>query len=46
VVTTYLRKSIILEKVKDNFNSISCSLVDLLTNIPNYPDTKKLAQYQ
>jgi hypothetical protein len=46
VATIYLRKTIILEKVKDNFNFISCSLVDPLTNIPNYPVTKELAEYQ
>jgi hypothetical protein len=46
VNTIYLRNTIILEKVKDNFDFISCSLGDLLTNVPNYPSTKKLAQYQ
>jgi hypothetical protein len=42
----YLRKLIILEKVKNNFSSISCSLVDLSINIRNCFDTNDLAQYQ
>ena len=42
----YLRKLIILEKVKNNFSFFSCSLVDLSINIRSRSGTNDLAQYQ
>jgi hypothetical protein len=46
LATTFIRKLVILEKVKDNFNYISCSLVDLSINILSCSDTIDLVQYQ